>query len=52
MDFPCGAVDKNPSANAGDIGPWFREDPTHCRATKLAHHHYRACALEPISHNY
>ena len=28
------------------------EDPTCCRATKLVHHNYWTCALEPASHNY
>ena len=29
-----------------------REDPTCRRATKPVRHNYRACALEPASHNY
>ena len=29
-----------------------REDPTCRGATKLVHHNYWACALEPASHNY
>ena len=29
-----------------------REDPTCCGATKPVRHSYRACALEPTSHNY
>ena len=29
-----------------------REDPTCRGATKPMHHNYRACALEPSSHNY
>ena len=29
-----------------------REDPTCRRATKPMRHNYRACALEPASHNY
>ena len=29
-----------------------REDPTCHRATKPLRHNYRACALEPVSHNY
>ena len=37
-------------------GTWVRalvrEDPTYCRATKPVRHKYRACALEPASHNY
>ena len=37
-------------------GTWvralIREDPTCCRATKLVHHNYWACTLEPTSHNY
>ena len=28
------------------------EDPTCWGAAKLVHHNYRACALEPMSHNY
>ena len=28
------------------------KDPTCCRATKPMRHNYRACALEPASHNY
>jgi len=27
------------------------EDSTYLRATKLVHHNYRACALEPVSCN-
>ena len=30
----------------------IREDPTCCGATKPVCHNYRACALEPASHNY
>ena len=39
QDFPGGAVDKNPPANAWDTG-WIpvQEDSTHCGATKLVHH--------------
>ena len=29
-----------------------REDPTCRGATKPVHHNYRACALEPVCHNY
>ena len=29
-----------------------REDPTCCGATMPMHHSFRACALEPTSHNY
>ena len=29
-----------------------REDPTCRRATKPVSHNYRACALEPTSHNH
>ncbi|KAJ8794101.1 hypothetical protein J1605_019093 [Eschrichtius robustus] len=29
-----------------------REDPTGCGAAKPVHHNCRACALEPVSHNY
>ena len=29
-----------------------REDPTCCGATKPVYHNYRACALEPVNHNY
>ena len=36
-------------------GTWVRalvwEDPTHHGATKPVHHNYRACVLEPESHN-
>ena len=28
-----------------------REDPTCCRATKPVRHNYKACVLEPTSHN-
>ena len=28
------------------------EDPRCCGATKPVCHNYRACALEPVSHNY
>ena len=37
-------------------GTWVRalvwEDPTCHGATKPVHHNYRACTLEPVSHNY
>ena len=52
-DLPGGTVDKNPPANAGDMGStlvW--KDPTCRGATKPVCHNYRACALEPVSHNY
>ena len=41
MDFPGGAVVKNPPANAGDTGssPGL-EDPTCRRATKPMRHNY------------
>ena len=36
-------------------GTWVRslvrEDPTCLGAAKPVHHNYRACALEPVSHN-
>ena len=43
--FPGGALDKNPPANAGDMGsipgrPLIREDSTCHRAIKLMHHNY------------
>ena len=49
QDFPGGAVDKNPPANAWDTG-WIpvQEDSTHCGATKLVHHNSWAHALEPF----
>ena len=37
-------------------GTWVpalvREDPTCRGASKPVHHNYRACTLEPVSHNY
>ena len=53
MDFPGGAVVKNPPANAGDaVRALVREDPTCRGVTKAVHHNYWACTLEPVSHNY
>ena len=52
-DFPDGAVVKNPPANAGtQVQALVREDPTCHGATKPVCHNYRACTLEPTSHNY
>ena len=43
----------NLPANAGDTGSVLAwEDPTCTRATKLMHHKYWACALEPKSRNF
>ena len=51
QDFPRGAVDKNPSANARDTGSIpIQEDCTCCGATKLVYHNYRARAQEQRSH--
>ena len=51
--FPGGTVVENPPANAGDwVRALVREDPTCCGAAKPVRHNYRACALEPASHNY
>ena len=39
QDFPGGAVDKNPPANARDMGSIpVQEDSTYCEITKLVHH--------------
>ena len=44
---------KNLPANAGTrVRALVWEDPTCRAATKLMHHNYWACALEPVSHNY
>ena len=46
-DFPGGAVDGNPSANAGDMAQslvW--EDSTCCRATESVCHNYWAHILQ------
>ena len=41
VDFPGGAVVKNPPANAGDmVLALVREDPTCHGATKPVHHNY------------
>ena len=51
--FPGGAVVKNLPANAGDtVWSLAWDDPTCRGATKPVRHNYRACALEPASHNY
>ena len=52
-DFPGGAVVKNPPASVGDTGsiPGPGRSHTH-GATKPVGHNYRACSLEPVSHNY
>ena len=34
------------------VGALVRENPTCRGATKPMRHNYRACALEPASHNY
>ena len=34
------------------VGSLVWEDPTCCRTAKSMHHNYRACGLEPGSHNY
>ena len=64
LDFPGGAVVKNPPANAGDTGPGGlraldQEDPICCGATKPVSHNYRAhvpqllkpACLEPVLRN-
>ena len=52
-DFSGGAVDKNPSANAGDTAWIPGPGRSHmCRATKLVSPSYWAGALEPTSCNY
>ena len=44
-DFPGGTVDKNPPANAGDMGLIPSPGRSHsCKATKPVHHNYRAHA--------
>ena len=49
-DLPGGTVDKNLPANAGDMGSIPGPGRFHMpRATKLMHHNYWACALEPGS---
>ena len=49
-DFPGGTVDKNLPANARDIGSIPGPGRFHMpQATKLTHHNYWACALEPGS---
>ena len=52
LGFPGGAVDKNLSGDAGDMGliP-IQEDSTYQGATKPMRHNYWACALEPGSHD-
>ena len=47
--------DKDLPTNAEDMGSIpssIQEDPTCNRATKLQHHNYWACALEPRSRKY
>ena len=52
-DFPGVAVVKDLPANEGArVQALVQEDPTCRRATKPVRHNYRACALEPVSHNY
>ena len=48
MDFSGGLVDKNPPANAGDMG-WI---PGPHRAPEPGCHNYSSHGLEPASHNY
>ena len=44
QDFPCGSVDKNLPANAGDMGSIPGAGRFHiCWATKPRYHNYRAC---------
>ena len=53
LDFPGGAVIKNPPANAGNtVRSLIQEDPTCHGATKPVCHNYWACALQPASHSY
>ena len=53
LDFPGGAVVKNPPANAGArVQALVPEDPTCHGATKPMCYSYWDCALEPASHNY
>ena len=52
QDFPGGAVDKNPPANARDMGSIpVQEDSTYCEITKLVHHNCWDHTLEPLSLN-
>ena len=52
-DFPGGAVVKNRLPTHGtQVRALVQEDPTCRGATKPMRHSYRACALEPTSHNY
>ena len=57
QDFPGGAVDKNPPANAGDLGfdLWFEKIPNAEQQLRLcaptSSLHYWACALESGSYN-
>ena len=46
--LPCGAVDKNPPANAGDTEFcfWSRKIPHAVVRLKPVSHNYWACALE------
>ena len=41
QEFPGGAVDKNPPANAGDEGPKIPQEDSTCRR-----------AIRPVFHNY
>ena len=59
-DFPHGAVDRNPPANAGDTGSIPGLGRFHMQiATKPVHHNSQACmlqllkpvCLEPVLHN-
>ena len=53
MSFPGGAGDKNPTANAGDMGSIPGPGRPYMQQSNSAPmHNYRACALETRSHNY
>ena len=54
LDFPCGAVDKNPPVNAEDIAliPGLAGFRMPRRSWALEHHSYWACSLENMSCNY
>ena len=58
MDFPGGAVNKNPSANAGDIGsisgPGRFHMPLNMHTQHAPHvyHNSSVHALKPVSCNY
>ena len=53
QDFPGGTVDKNPPANAGDMGSILVWEDSPCHwATKPMCHNYWAHILEPASCNW